>query len=116
MQLAACTTSSQRLLKNFLIKDDIDINIMNNCVFFSVFLCMHIAVICLYVYVRVCVHVVCVCVCGKELMDKRMYFYAIVLTCMHVACVGRRVIMSGRSGREGIKYSQLGALNNCIVL
>ena len=54
---------------------------------------------------------VCVCacvrVCGKELMDKRMYFYAIVLTCMHVACVGGRVIKSGRSVREGIKYSQL---------
>ena len=54
---------------------------------------------------------VCMCVrvrvCGKELMDKRMYLYAIVLTCMHVACVGGRVIKSGRSVREGIKYSQL---------
>ena len=69
---------------------------------------MHIAVICLCVCVCMCV---CMCVrvrvCGKELMDKRMYFYAIVLTCMHVACVGGRVIKSGRSVREGIKYSQL---------
>ena len=44
---------------------------------------------------------VCMCVrvrvCGKELMDKRMYFYAIVLTCRHVTCVGGRVIKSGRS-------------------
>ena len=56
--------------------------------------------------VHVCVHV-CACVCGKELMDKRMYLYAIVLTCMHVACVGGRVMKSGRSVREGIKYSQL---------
>ena len=48
---------------------------------------MHIAVICVYVcvYMRVCM---CVRVCGKELMDKRMYFYAIVLTCMHVAMQG----------------------------
>ena len=50
----------------------------------------------------ICLNVVCVHVCGKELMDKRMYFYAIVLTCMHVACVGGRVIKSGRSSREGI--------------
>ena len=33
-------------------------------------------------------------VCGKELMDKHMYFYAIVLTCMHVACVGGGVSLS----------------------
>ena len=58
---------------------------------------MHIAVICVYVRVCVC-SCVCVRVCGKELMDKRMYFYAIVLTCMHVACVGGRVIKSVRSG------------------
>ena len=79
----------------------------NNCVFFF---CIPVHAYSCDLSVCVCACVcacVCVCVCGKELMDKRMYFYVIVLTCMHVACVGGRVIKSGRSGREGIKYRQL---------
>ena len=63
-------------------------NVINNCFVFCIPVHAYSCDLC--VCVCVCVHAcVCMCVrvrvCGKELMDKCMYFYAIVLTCMHVA-------------------------------
>ena len=61
-----------------------------------------------------------VCVCGKELMDKRMYFYAIVLTCMHVACVGGacHYVRSKRPGgykvQSTLSFEQLHSTLNAI--